>query len=224
MRSINYHRNRIWHWKICSANNDKWKKRNNRRNRTAKSGKNQKASIEEKIQVLENTGSRHHKTSRNLKKKKNRKERHKWTRKLLKTKLCSRNLIKEINIWVVSLVRYSGRFLKCTREERRKMNQRTRRLITVHKALYTRDDIDSLCQEKENSVTSRIALVHQYKNSVNTLKKTKQPITATRKYKDKQQKLRNRSGRRRNIWWDCIRELLDMVCRNKHLETKMNLF
>ena len=34
------------------------------------------------------------------------------TRKLLETKHCSRNLIKEINTWAVPLVRYSGHFLK----------------------------------------------------------------------------------------------------------------
>ena len=39
------------------------------------------------------------------------------TRKLLEIKLCSRNLIKGINNWAVSLVRYSGPFLKRTRKE-----------------------------------------------------------------------------------------------------------
>ena len=38
------------------------------------------------------------------------------TRKLLETKLYNRNLIKEINTWAVSVVRYSGSFLKWTRE------------------------------------------------------------------------------------------------------------
>ena len=37
------------------------------------------------------------------------------TRKLLETKLCSRNLMKGINTWGVPLVRYSGPFLKWTR-------------------------------------------------------------------------------------------------------------
>ena len=39
------------------------------------------------------------------------------TRKLLETKLNSRNLIKGINTWAVPLVRYSGYFLKWTRSE-----------------------------------------------------------------------------------------------------------
>ena len=50
-------------------------------------------------------------------KEKFKKEYHRRTRKLLQTKLSSRNLIKGINIWAVSLVRYSGPFLKWTRDE-----------------------------------------------------------------------------------------------------------
>ena len=44
-------------------------------------------------------------------KEKIKKEHLRRTRKLLETKLCSRNLIKEINTWAVSLDRYSGPFL-----------------------------------------------------------------------------------------------------------------
>ena len=41
------------------------------------------------------------------------------TRKLLETKFDSRNLVKGINTWAAPLVRYSGPFLKWTREELR---------------------------------------------------------------------------------------------------------
>ena len=43
------------------------------------------------------------------------------TRKLLETKLCSRNLVKGINTWAL-LVRYSRPFLKWTREKLKQMN------------------------------------------------------------------------------------------------------
>ena len=66
------------------------------------------------------------------------------TRKLLETKLSSRNLIKEINTWAVPLVWYSGPFLKWTRDELRQMDQRTRKLMTMNKALHPRDDVDRL--------------------------------------------------------------------------------
>ena len=45
-----------------------------------------------------------------------RKEHLRRTRKLLETKLCSKNLIKRIDTLAVSLVRYSRPFLKWTRE------------------------------------------------------------------------------------------------------------
>ena len=66
------------------------------------------------------------------------------TRKLLETKHNSRNLIKGINTWAVTLVRYSEPFLKWTRDELKQMNQRTRKLMTMNKALHPRDDVDRL--------------------------------------------------------------------------------
>ena len=44
-------------------------------------------------------------------------------RKLLETILCSRNLIKGINTWAVTLVRYSGLFVKWTMEELRQKDE-----------------------------------------------------------------------------------------------------
>ena len=58
------------------------------------------------------------------------KEYHRRTRKLFETKLSSRNLINGVNTWAVPLVR--------------QMDQRTRKLMAMHKALHPRDDIDRL--------------------------------------------------------------------------------
>ena len=66
------------------------------------------------------------------------------TRKLLERKLYCRNLINKINTWAVTLVKYSGPFLKWTREELKQMDQSTRKLMTMHKALHPRDDVDRL--------------------------------------------------------------------------------
>ena len=66
------------------------------------------------------------------------------TRKLLETKLSSKNLIKGIITWALPLVRYSGPFLKWTRDEFKQMDQRTRKLMTMDKALHPRDDVDKL--------------------------------------------------------------------------------
>ena len=77
-------------------------------------------------------------------KEKIRKEYLRRARKLLETKLYSRNLVKMINTWAVPLVRYSGPFLKWTREELKQMDQRTRKLMTMHKVLHRIDDVDRL--------------------------------------------------------------------------------
>ena len=69
-----------------------------------------------------------------------RKEHLKRTRQLLKTKLSGRNLIKGINTWAVPLIRYSGPFFKWTTDDLKQMDQRTRKLMTMHKALHPRDD------------------------------------------------------------------------------------
>ena len=61
------------------------------------------------------------------------------TRKLLETKLSRRNLIKGINTWAIPHIRYSGPFLKWTRDELKQMDQRTRKLMTMHKALHPRN-------------------------------------------------------------------------------------
>ena len=68
----------------------------------------------------------------------------KRSRKLRNTKLSSRNLIKGINTWAGPLVRYLGPFLKWTRDELKQMDQRTRKLMTMHKPLHPRDDVDRL--------------------------------------------------------------------------------
>ena len=79
------------------------------------------------------------------------------------------------------LERYSGPFLKWMREEFQKMEQRTRKLMTMHEALHPRYDIGYMCQEKkkeEDSPALKIASIQRLKDY---LKKSKErQITATR--------------------------------------------
>ena len=58
----------------------------------------------------------------------------KRNRKLFETKLSNRNLTKGIHTWAVPLVRFSGPFLKSTRDELKQIDQITRKLMTMHKA------------------------------------------------------------------------------------------
>ena len=93
------------------------------------------------------------------------------TRKLLETKLSRQNLIKGINTWAVPLVRYFRPFLKWTRDELIQIDQRTRKLITMHKALHPRDDVDRLCIKQrgwglasiEDNVDTSIRRLEDYK-------------------------------------------------------------
>ena len=75
-------------------------------------------------------------------KEKIKKENLRRTRKLLETKLYSSNLIKGINTLAVALLWYSGPFLKWTRERLQEMDLRTRKHMTMHKVLHSRDDVD----------------------------------------------------------------------------------
>ena len=87
-------------------------------------------------------------------------------------KINSRNLIKGRNTWAVPLVRYSGPFLKWTKDELRQMDQRTRKLMTMHKVLHPRDDVDRLYVPRkeggrrlasiENSVDTSIQRLEDY--------------------------------------------------------------
>ena len=94
------------------------------------------------------------------------------TRKLLETKPFCRSLIKGINTWALPLVRYSGPFLKWTRDELKQMDQRTRKLMTMQKALHPRDDIDrqyvSRNEKEEDLPASKTALTHRYNSSKTT--------------------------------------------------------
>ena len=77
-------------------------------NGTTKPRKNKNTRRKGNVQILGNIESRQHQTSGE----KIKKESLQSTRKLLETKLYSRNLIKGINTWAVSLIKYSRPFLK----------------------------------------------------------------------------------------------------------------
>ena len=101
-----------------------------------------------------------------------RKEYLRRTRKLLQIKRSSRNHIKRINTWVVPLVRYSGPFLRWIRDKLKQMDRRTRKLMTMHKALQPRDDVDRLyvyrmeggrgLPNTEDSVDASMQLLKEY--------------------------------------------------------------
>ena len=66
------------------------------------------------------------------------------TRDLLETQIYGRSSIKGINSLAVPLVRYSAPFSNWTREELNQMEKRKRKLMTIHKALHHRYDVNRL--------------------------------------------------------------------------------
>ena len=79
------------------------------------------------------------------------------------------NLVNGKNTWAVPLVRNSGPFLKLTREELKQMDQRTRKLPTMRKALHPRNDVNRLYvsrkKEEENLPPLKTAWTHRYNDS-----------------------------------------------------------
>ena len=188
---------------MCSARHEKWQSTSNWRNRTTKSRQDQNARRKRDLQIVRNLGGRHHQTSRN--EKQNLKKYLRRTRKLLETKLSNRNIIKGINTWAVSLVRYLGRFLKWTREELRQMNQRTRKLMTTHKALHPRDDVNRLYVPRKEGGRGLASIEDSVDTSIQRLedyieKHKRGLITAIRKNTDNT--IDNRMTKTRKQKWE----------------------
>ena len=115
-----------------------------------------------------------------------------WTRKLLETKLSGRNLIKGINTWAVPLVRKSRPFLKWTKDEFKQMDQRTRKLMTMHKALHPRETIcikkrggERTCQHQRHRWHERGLIIAIRKNTDITID-NRMTITRKNKWEEKQ--------------------------------------
>ena len=65
-------------------------------------------------------------------------------RKVLETKLNGGYIIKGINTWAVSLLRYSATFTDWNGAELTQLARRTRKLITMHNALHPKTNVDRL--------------------------------------------------------------------------------
>ena len=87
-------------------------------------------------------------------------------RKVLETKLSSRDLVKGINSWAVSLMRYSASFLDWTVDDLNAINARTRKFLTMHKALHPKDDIDRLYVGRKDGGRGYISIEECVENSV----------------------------------------------------------
>ena len=65
-------------------------------------------------------------------------------RKVLKSKLNGGNLVRGVNTWAVSLLRYSAAFVSWRKSELQSIDRRTRKLFTIYEALHPNSDVDKL--------------------------------------------------------------------------------
>ena len=65
-------------------------------------------------------------------------------RKVLKSKLNGRNLVRGVNTWAVSLLRYSAAFVSWRKSELQAIDRKTRKLFTIYGSLHPKSDVDRL--------------------------------------------------------------------------------
>ena len=65
-------------------------------------------------------------------------------RKVLKSKLNGGNLLRGVNAWAVSLLRYSAAFVSSRKSEVQAIDRKTRKLFTVYGALHPKSDVNRL--------------------------------------------------------------------------------
>ena len=110
-------------------------------------------------------------------------------RKLLDAKLYVRNLVKGINTWAVPFIRYSGSFLLRNIEELKQIDQRTRKLMIMHKTLHPRDDVERLRVSRKEGVRGLASIEDCFNASLQRLgdcieKRRGRLITSTRSNTD----------------------------------------
>ena len=65
-------------------------------------------------------------------------------RKILKSKLDGANLVRGLNTWAVSLLRYLAAFVSWRKSELQAIDRKTRKLFTIYGALHPKSDVDRL--------------------------------------------------------------------------------
>ena len=62
----------------------------------------------------------------------------------MKSKLNGGNLVRGVNTWAVSLLKYSAAFVSWSKNELQAIDRKTRKLFTTYGALHPKSDVDRL--------------------------------------------------------------------------------
>ena len=65
-------------------------------------------------------------------------------RKVLKSKLNGGNLVRGVNTWAASLLRYSAAFTNWRKSELQVIDRKTRKFFTIYGALHPKSDVNRL--------------------------------------------------------------------------------
>ena len=98
-----------------------------------------------------------------------RKEYLRRSRLVLQSKLHGRNKINAINTWAVSLMRYGAGILNWRREELKEIDIRTRKLMTMNKALNPKSDVSRLYVRRKEGGRGLIGIENCVKTEENSL-------------------------------------------------------
>ena len=86
------------------------------------------------------------------------KEYYRRVRNILKSKLNGGNIITAINSKAVSLIRYGAGIINWTKEEVRIIDRKTRKLLTMYRALHPQADTDRLYMKREKGGRGMISI------------------------------------------------------------------
>ena len=104
-------------------------------------------------------------------KEKIKKEYKKRVRKVLETKLNGNNLIKAINTWAVAVIRYSAPFLDWNKDELLALDRRTKKLMTMHRALHPKSNVDRIYLSRKEGGRGLISIEDTTRTAILGLQK-----------------------------------------------------
>ena len=81
-------------------------------------------------------------------------------RKVLKSKLNGVNLVRGVNTWAVSLLRFSATFINWRKSELQAIDRKTRKLFTIYGALLPKSDVGRLYITRKEGGRGLISIEH----------------------------------------------------------------
>ena len=79
-------------------------------------------------------------------------------RKFLKSELNGGKLVRGVNTWAVSILRYSRAFVSWRKNELQAIGRKTRRLFTIYGAVHPKTDVDLLYISRKAGGRSLISI------------------------------------------------------------------